>query len=119
MQLKLKLHMQQGKNKCSIKQRSFDHTDLIDNPISDDFLSTDDDSSRKSRNNLISASKTSLTANSKDKPRLPIIRDRSAPNPVLSRRTTVIGQDVIQLEKTKSKSAENKYRNLLIKRRNT
>jgi hypothetical protein len=48
------------------------------------------------------------------RPRLPIIRDKSAPNaphlnPSLSRRTTAAGQQRIDLEKSKLKSFEEKY----------
>jgi hypothetical protein len=55
------------------------------------------------------------------RPRIPIIRDKSAPNtpylnPVLSRRTTSAGQHRIDLEKTKLKSFEEKYRKNLKKR---
>ncbi len=55
------------------------------------------------------------------RPKIPIIRDKSAPNtpylnPVLSRRTTSAGQHRIDIEKTKIKSVEDKYRKSLKKR---
>jgi hypothetical protein len=55
------------------------------------------------------------------RPKIPIIRDKSAPNtpylnPVLSRRTTSAGQHRVDIEKTKLKSFEEKYRKSLKKR---
>ena len=69
----------------------------------------------------------SMTTNSNlkektlSRPRIPIIRDKSAPNtpflnPVLSRRTTSAGQHRIDIEKAKVKSFEEKYRKNLKKR---
>lgn len=71
----------------------------------------------ESMNNL--AQKTSSTSNLKEKtpsrPKMPIIRDKSAPqaphlNPALSRRTTSAGQQRADLERSKLKSFEEKYR---------
>ena len=65
------------------------------------------------------AHKTSSTSNLKEKtlsrPKMPIIRDKSAPqaphlNPALSRRTTSAGQHRADLERSKLKSFEEKYR---------
>jgi hypothetical protein len=55
------------------------------------------------------------------RPRIPIIREKNVPNtpylnPALSRRTTSAGQHRIDLEKTKLKSFEEKYRKNLKKR---
>lgn len=69
--------------------------------------------------------KIPLNAGLKEKttsrPRIPIIRDKSVPtapylNPVLSRRTTSAGQQRVDIEKTKLRSFEEKYRKNLKKR---
>ena len=65
------------------------------------------------------AQKTSSTSNLKEKtpsrPKMPIIRDKSAPtaphlNPAPTRRITSAGQHRIDMEKGKVKSFEEKYR---------
>lgn len=64
------------------------------------------------------AQKTSSTSNLKEKtpsrPKIPIIRDKSAPtaphlNPALSRRITSAGQHRLNMEKAQVKSFEGKY----------
>lgn len=62
-----------------------------------------------------------LKEKTNSRPRIPIIRDKSAPNapylnPVLSRRTTSAGQQRADMEKTKLRSFEEKYRKNLKKR---
>jgi len=66
--------------------------------------------------NLSVSSKGSSVINLKEKPRIPIIRDKSVPNSTGLRRTTMIGQSEIALEKTKLKSFEDKYRKTIKKR---
>ncbi|CAF2707840.1 unnamed protein product [Rotaria sp. Silwood2] len=117
MQIKLQLHTQSRNDKSVIKQRSFDHTDTIERQMCDGRTSRIDCNTRKSMNNLLSSSKASLTINSKDKPlRIPIIRDKSVPSSTLSRRTTIVEQDEINIEKTKLKPYEDKYRRTITKR---
>ncbi|UJR09234.1 hypothetical protein I4U23_013480 [Adineta vaga] len=60
-------------------------------------------------------SSSGLKEKSSSRPRIPIIRDKSVPNtpylnPVLTRRTTSAGQNRADLEKSKLKSFEEKYR---------
>ncbi|CAF3784330.1 unnamed protein product [Rotaria sordida] len=121
MQIKLQLHMQTRNDKSVLKQRSFDHRDSIEKQMYDGRTSRIDDNNTKSMNNLSlsssSSSKLTFRTNSKDKPqRIPMLRERSAPNPTLSRQTTIIGQDEINLEKTKLKSFEDKYGRTITKR---
>ncbi|CAF4540050.1 unnamed protein product [Rotaria sp. Silwood1] len=117
MQIKLQLHMQSRNDRSTIKQRSFDHTDTIQRPMYGDRTSRIDHNTRKSLSNLSTSSKVTLTTNLKDKPlRMPIIRDKSAPNPTLSRQTTIVGQDEINLEKSNLQSYDDKYRRVLTKR---
>lgn len=66
-------------------------------------------------------SSSGLKEKTLSRPKIPIIRDKSAPNtpylnPTLSRRTTSAGQHRIDMEKTKLKSFEEKYRKNLKKR---
>jgi hypothetical protein len=117
-ELKLRLHMQSKNEKSLITQRSFDNA----NSIYEDRIQTKNDNnnnnnnSRKSMINLSVSSKGSSVINLKEKPRIPIIRDKSAPNSTGLRRTTMIGQSEIALEKTKLKSFEDKYRKTIKKR---
>jgi hypothetical protein len=55
--------------------------------------------------------------NLKDKIKIPMIRDKSAPGSVTTRRPTVTGQNEISLGKAKLKSLEEKYRKTIKKRR--
>lgn len=76
-----------------------------------------DNASRKSMVNLSASSKTSLTVDAKDKPRMPIIRDRSAPSSTAGRRVTIIGQSGMNVERSKLKPLEDRYRRAITKRR--
>jgi len=98
--------MQSTNEKSLIIQRSFDQTSS----------GYEDRNPRKSMVNL-SSTKGSSTINLKEKARIPIIRDKSAPNSTVSRRTTMIGQSGIDIEKTKLKNFEDKYRKTIKKRR--
>ncbi|CAM4895992.1 unnamed protein product [Rotaria socialis] len=117
VQIKLGLHSQSKVDIASIKQHSVDHADSIQRAISDEPSSTIDSSSRKSMTNLSSTSKTLLASKIKDKPRIPIIRDRSAPHATLStRRVTIVGEDGASIEKSKLKPLEDRYRRAITKR---
>ncbi|CAF1114513.1 unnamed protein product [Rotaria magnacalcarata] len=120
VQIKLGLHAQPKVDIASIKQHSFDHVDSIQREISNERSSPIDTSSRKSMtnlSNLSSTSKTSLTTKIKDKSRIPIIRDRSAPNPTtLTRRVTIVGEDGVNTEKSRLKPLEDRYRRAITKR---
>lgn len=105
-ELKLRLHMQSKNEKSLITQRSFDQTSS----------GYEDRNARKSMVNLSSAKGLS-TINLKEKARIPIIRDKSAPNSTVARRTTMIEQSGIDIEKTKLKNFEDKYRKTIKKRR--
>jgi hypothetical protein len=110
-ELKLRLHMQSKNDKSLITQHSFDHSNSIHNQMYEDRPKLVDANPRKSMINL------SSTINLKEKPRIPIIRDRSVPNPTAIRRTTIVEQNNIDIKKTKMKSCEEKYRKTIKKRR--
>jgi hypothetical protein len=99
--------MQTTNEKSLVTQRSFDQTSS----------GYDDRNPRKSMINLSSSSKGSSTINLKEKARIPIIRDKSAPNSTVSRRTTMIEQSETDIEKPKLKNFEDKYRKTIKKRR--
>ncbi len=111
-QIKLRLQMQSTNDKSLLTQRSFDHTDSFQNQISENRTQTIDNNSRKSMIDL-SSSKRISTTNLKEKPRIPIIRDKSAPNP----KTTITAQNTIDTDKTKTKPVQDKYRKNIKKRR--
>ncbi|CAF3542722.1 unnamed protein product [Adineta steineri] len=122
-ELKLRLHMQSKNEKSLIMQRSFDHTELVSKPTYEDRTQSIDDNSRKSRISLLSpSSKMSSTNTSREKLRIPMIRDKSVPNSILTRRTSLIEQNGNttttnnNIEKSKSKSFEEKYRKTIKKR---
>lgn len=104
-ELKLRLHMQSNSPKSLLTQRSFDQRQsrTINQP----------------RNSMINlpTSKNSSMVNLKDKPRIPMIREKSAPNTSSSRRTTMVPQSDMNLGKTKLKSLEEKYRKTIRKQR--
>lgn len=149
-QLKLRLHMQQqqrNENNLNEKRQMYeDRIQIFNNEINrnasarSNFQSSksiDTESSHvyqpqlptksyESMSNLVQKQQP-LNAGLKEKtltkPRIPIIRDKSAPNtstpylnPVLSRRTTSAGQHRVDIEKTKVKSFEEKYRKNFRKR---
>jgi hypothetical protein len=103
--------MQSKNDKSLITQHSFDHSNSIHNQMYEDRPKLVDANPRKSMINL------SSTINLKEKPRIPIIRDRSVPNPTAIRRTTIVEQNNIDIKKTKMKSCEEKYRKTIKKRR--
>jgi len=108
-ELKLRLHMQSTTDKSLPIQRSFDQAKMKE--------SCYNTSPRKSMVNL-SSLKNSSVINLKDKPRIPMIRDKSAPpNSILTRRTTMAGQNEMNLGKIKLKSLEDKYRKTIKKQR--
>jgi len=103
--------MQSKNDKSLITQHSFDHSNSIHSQMYEDRPKLVDANPRKSMINL------SSTINLKEKPRIPIIRDRSVPNPTATRRTTIVEQNNIDIKKTKMKSVEEKYRKTIKKRR--
>jgi hypothetical protein len=107
-ELKLRLHMQSKNEKILITQHSFDQTDSIEK----------EHNPRKSMINLSSSTRALSIINLKEKPRIPIIRDKSVPNSTITRRTTMIGQSEINLDKTKLKSFDDKHRKTIKKHRN-
>jgi hypothetical protein len=108
-ELKLRLHMQSTTDKSLLIQRSLDQAKMKE--------SCYNTSPRKSMVNL-SSLKNSSMVNLKDKPRIPMIRDKSAPpNSILTRRTTMAGQNEMNLGKIKLKSLEEKYRKTIKKQR--
>jgi hypothetical protein len=101
--------MQSTTDKSLPIQRSFDQAKMKE--------SCYNTSPRKSMVNL-SSLKNSSMVNLKDKPRIPMIRDKSAPpNSILTRRTTMAGQNEMNLGKIKLKSLEEKYRKTIKKQR--
>jgi hypothetical protein len=104
--------MNSSNDKSLSTQRSFDQTNSHQNQTSDNRTQTIDTNSRKSMIDLTS-SKISSATNSKEKPRLPFIRDKSAPNPS----STMTGQNIIDTDKAKLKSVEDKHRKTIKKRR--
>ena len=105
-ELKLHLHMQSKTGKTLLTHHSFDQT----NSAYEDLYS------QQSMINLSSTSKGSSIVNLKDKPRISMIRDKSVPNSTISRRITMTDQNVIDLEKTKLKSFDDKHRKTIKKR---
>lgn len=80
--------------------------------------SLDQMQTKENNNNTPRKSMVNLSAGYlKEKPRIPIIRDKSVPNSDLPRRTTMAAQTGIDLGKTKLKSLEEKYRKAIKKRR--
>ena len=104
--------MQSATGKTLLTQRSFDQTQMRDG-----YYNTP----RKSMVNLSTTSAKNVSiGNLKEKMRIPMIRDKSAPGAVTSRRPTVTGQNEISLGKAKLKSLEEKYRKTIKKgRKNT
>lgn len=100
--------MQSINQKSSLlTQRSFDQSNTV----------YDNSNPRKSTINLSSTSKGSSTTNLKEKPRIPLIRDKSAPSTGTSRRSSVVKSSENDLEKIKGKSFDEKYRKTIKKRR--
>ena len=104
--------MQSTNDKSLLTQHSFDHTNSLQKQTSEENTQTTDNNSRKSMIDL-SSSKRISTTNLKEKPRIPIIRDKSAPNP----KTTLTSQSTIDTDKTKTKLFQDKYRRTIKKRR--
>ena len=69
---------------------------------------------RRSRQSMVNLS--SSRQNLKDKPPLSIIRDKSAPNANLSRRTTMTTPSRNSVEKVQTKPLEDKYHKSMKKR---
>ena len=105
-ELKLRLHMQSTSAKSLLTQRSLDQRQsrTINQP----------------RNSMVNlpTSKNSSMINLKEKPRIPMIRETSAPNASSTRRTTMVPPNEMSLAKTKLKSLEEKYRKTIRKQRN-
>lgn len=77
--------------------------------------------SNLTQKNIAASMPSGLKEKTLSRPRIPIIRDKSAPNtpflnPSLSRRTTTAGQHRVEVDKTKVKSLEEKYRKTVKKR---
>lgn len=149
-QLKLRLHMQQQQrnennlnekrqmyedriqifnneiNRNSLPRSTFQSSKSIDTESPHVYQSTLPTKNYESMSNLTQKQlpmNAGLKEKTLSKPRIPIIRDKSAPNaptpylnPVLSRRTTSAGQNRVDMEKTKMKSLEEKYRKTFKKR---
>ncbi|UJR36942.1 hypothetical protein I4U23_029651 [Adineta vaga] len=116
-ELKLRLHMQSKNDKSLLTQRSFDQTDSIYQKMYEDRTRSTDGNSRKSLVNLMTSSSKALSStNLKDKIRIPIIRDKSVPATIPVRQTMTAGQTYVDVEKTKTKSVEEKYRKTIKKR---
>ncbi|CAF0948351.1 unnamed protein product [Adineta ricciae] len=119
-ELKLRLHMQSKNDRPLLTQHSFDQTDSIYKQLYEDRPRPNDDTSRKSMMNL--TSKATSTMNLKEKVRIPIIRDKSVPATIPVRRTTTTTAagpttpSRVDMEKTKTKSFEEKYRKTIKKR---
>jgi hypothetical protein len=86
--LKLRLHLQSAHDKALLTQRSFDHSESIKKSMNDETRSTTDRSSRQSMINL-----SAIKSNLRDKPRLPMIRDRTTSNIALSKLGSTIEQN--------------------------
>ena len=112
--------MQSKNDRPLLTQRSFDQTDSIYKQLYEDRPRPNDDNSRKSMMNL--TSKATSTMNLKEKVRIPIIRDKSVPATIPVRRTTTTTAagpttpSRVDMEKTKTKSFEEKYRKTIKKR---
>jgi hypothetical protein len=114
--------MQTTNDKLLPTQRSLDHADAVKKQMHDDRSDVYDKNSGTSMVNL-SSRRLSSAINIKDKPRIPMIRDKSAPNPgenkfhsIIPKRTMATGQNKVDLEKTKIKSFEEKSRKTMKKR---
>ena len=77
--------------------------------------------SNLTQKNIAASMPSGLKEKTLSRPRIPMIREKSAPNtphlnPSLSRRTTTAGQHRVEVDKTKAKSLEDKYRKTVKKR---
>jgi hypothetical protein len=120
-ELKLRLHMQRATSVEQRRQMYEDRIQIFNNEINRPTF--------PSMNNLNEKTVSISPLTSKDKsssrPKIPIIREKNAPNttpflnPALTRRTTTAGQHRIEMEKAKLKSFEDKYRKSVKKRGET
>lgn len=95
-ELKLRLYMQSKNQKPLLTHHSFDQTNSI----------IEQSNPRKS---MINLSKGISTLNLKEKPRIPIIRDKSVPSTTTtSRRPSTTGHIEDDSDKTKTKSIDRK-----------
>ena len=103
-QLKLRLHLQSKTDKPLLTQHSFDQSVSMTKQMNRNLMNIADRPSRQSMINL-----AALKVNPKDKPKIPMIRDKSTPNTAQLRRGTMTTAARGSVDKTLVNSLEEKY----------